>query len=82
MTRGPKANPTCVGCNRTHEESEGIIAIHKGGMPTWLCFGCIDGLKLIVDAARRDASGGTPSTKVMPLATASGPYPEDAHGKS
>jgi len=75
MTPGPKVTPTCIGCSRPKEESEGMVGIHHGGMPTWLCWGCIDGLKLIVDAARRDAA----KVKPMRLAVVSSDrYPEDA----
>lgn len=53
MTNGPPYKPSCQGCSRDQEQAEGMLSLRSGAVPVYLCFGCVDGLKEIVDAARR-----------------------------
>jgi hypothetical protein len=45
--------PTCEACCRSEDDTPGMVSVRKGGMPTWLCFDCLDWLKQLADAARR-----------------------------
>jgi hypothetical protein len=54
MSKGPPRVPTCIRCSHPHLETVGMIGVHAGGMPTYICFDCIDDLKTVADAHRRD----------------------------
>lgn len=44
--------PTCIGCSHTDKEVDGMCSVRPGGSRYFLCFTCIDGLKLVADAMR------------------------------
>jgi hypothetical protein len=44
MSKTIANNPQCVGCNRTIHEVPGMFVIRKGGLPTHICWDCIDEL--------------------------------------
>ena len=50
--RGTPYVPHCESCSRPQEDTPGMLSVRQGGMPTWLCFDCIDELKAIVDVCR------------------------------
>lgn len=53
-----KETPTCEGCSRPEFQTPGMCSLRKGGMRTFVCFDCIDDLKSVADAARREAEAG------------------------
>ena len=44
MSRPISPNPHCVGCNRTRDEVPGMFSLKQGGMPTHICWDCVDEL--------------------------------------
>lgn len=46
--------PTCIACSREQKDADGIFSMRPGGSRYWLCFGCVDSLKVIADARRAE----------------------------
>ncbi len=55
MSRPVPRHPHCVGCSRPVEETLGMVSVRAGGMPTYLCFDCVDELKMVADRQREAA---------------------------
>lgn len=49
-----KSTPTCIACSRPHHDADGMCSVKYGGSTYHICFGCIDGLKLVADAKRNE----------------------------
>jgi hypothetical protein len=87
MKTAPTRSPICERCSHPREDVEGFIAIHKGGMAMYICFSCIDDMKVIADRYRAIVAEGystprdpTPAPRLragLPLSPSYDPHAED-----
>jgi len=65
MSKGAPPNPTCEGCSRSVGETSGMVSLRKGGMPVYLCYDCVDALKVIVEHDRQQPTPEPPKLSLV-----------------
>ncbi len=56
MMASAAPDPRCERCSHPRADVEGFIVIHKGRPGTYICFACIDDMKVIVEHVRAETS--------------------------